>query len=190
MGSFCVAVVLLMVTSLGAASSPGCDELVKPFVFENPQLVSVGKWIYVMGAGDPAPYHKALGSIKSSWYDVALTSDNQTMTLRWGDYCFGRCIHGEVNATVSGIFITFRKNLSDHKGNLLQTCSDCMLWVDLFRNMDSTGRNLLLFTRSGKVAPKDVEIFKKQLQCLNFPQNFHSYEDKIKLCPDNKESTE
>ncbi|KAJ0067471.1 hypothetical protein NL108_007948, partial [Boleophthalmus pectinirostris] len=105
----------------------------------------LGKWIYVMGAGDPISYHKALDSLKSSWIDVALTSDSQTVTLRWGDYCFGRCINGEVNATVSGLSVTFRKNLCNHKGHLLQTCSDCLLWADTFRNMDLTGRNLLLF---------------------------------------------
>ncbi|KAK7933554.1 hypothetical protein WMY93_004450 [Mugilogobius chulae] len=189
MGPFFVTFVLLAVTSLGTASSPGCEELLKPFVVENPQVV-FGKWIYMMGAGDPISYHKALDSLKSSWIDVTLTSDSQTVTLRWGDRCFGRCIYGEVNATVSGLSTTFRKNLSDHKGHLLQTCSDCLLWTDTFRNVDFTGRNLLLFTRSGKVDPKDVEIFKKQLQCLNFPQNFHSYDGKIELCPDDNENTE
>lgn len=95
------------------------------------------------------------------------------------------------------------ENLSDHKGHLLQTCSDCLLWTDAFRNQDFTGRNLLQFSesnfskaqkpinsecrfnfgffsaRSGKVDPQDVEIFKKQLQRLNFLHNFHSYDGKI-----------
>lgn len=46
-----------------------------------------GKWVYVMGAGDPKLYHKALESLKSSWIDLSPTSDSQIVTLRWGDYC-------------------------------------------------------------------------------------------------------
>lgn len=46
-----------------------------------------GKWVYVMGAGDPKPYHKAMEAIKSSWMELSPTSDVHTVTLRWGDYC-------------------------------------------------------------------------------------------------------
>lgn len=46
-----------------------------------------GKWVYVMGAGDPNPYHRALESLKSSWIDLCPTSDSQIVTLRWGDHC-------------------------------------------------------------------------------------------------------
>ncbi|KAK9522653.1 hypothetical protein VZT92_019102 [Zoarces viviparus] len=183
------AVFLLALTSLSAASAPDCKDLVRPFIPDDPKLV-FGKWVYVMGAGDPKPYHKALESLKSSWIDLSPTSDSQVVTLRWGDNCFDRCISGEANATVSGITTTFRKNLSDHKGHLLQTCSDCLLWTDAFRNGDTTGRYILQFTRTGKKDPKDVEIFRKQVGCLSFPENFHSYDGKTELCPDDKQSTE
>lgn len=186
MGLLCFGFVLLVACSLAAASSPGCEDIVKPIIPQDPDLV-MGKWIYVLGAADPSPYHKALESLKSSWIELTPTSDSQTVTLRWGDHCFGRCILDEVNATVSRLAVTFRKNLSDHKGRLLHTCSDCLLWTDSFRNMDYTGRYLLQFTRSGKIDPKDVEIYRKQLQCLSFPENFHSYDGKVELCPDNKE---
>lgn len=179
-------VFLLALTSLAAASAPDCKDLVKPFMPEDPKQV-FGKWVYAMGAGDPKQYHMALESLKSSWIDLSGTSDSQTVTLRWGDYCFDRCISGEVNATVSGLATTFRKNLSEHKGHILQTCSDCLLWTDTFRNGDVTGRYILQFTRTGKIDPKNVEIFKKQVGCLNFPGNFHSYDGETELCPDDKE---
>ncbi|KAM6930798.1 saxitoxin and tetrodotoxin-binding protein 2-like [Xenentodon cancila] len=185
------AVFLLTLTSLGAASAsaPDCEDLVKPFVPEDPKLV-FGKWVYVMGAGDPMPYHNALGSLKSSWIDLAPTSDNHTLALRWGDYCFNRCIFGEVNATFSGLSTTFRKNLSDHKGHILQTCTDCLLWTDTFRNGGVTGRYIMQFTKTGKIDAKDVDMFKKQAECLNFPEDFHSYDGNRELCPDDKETTE
>ncbi|KAM3611796.1 uncharacterized protein V6R79_024324 [Siganus canaliculatus] len=168
---------LLVFTPFTAAAAPDCKDLVKPFIPEDPKLI-FGKWVYVLGTGDPKPYHKALESLKSSWIDLNPTSDSQIVALRWGDYCFNRCIFGGVNATVSGLATTFRKNLSDHKGHILQTCSDCLLWTDTFRNGDMTGRYMLLFTRTGKIDAKDVEIFKKQVGCLNFPESFHSYDGK------------
>ncbi|CAJ1068904.1 saxitoxin and tetrodotoxin-binding protein 2-like [Xyrichtys novacula] len=181
------AVFLLALVSLCAATAPDCKDMIQPYMPEDPKLV-FGKWVYVMGAGDPKPYHKALESLKSSWIELSPTSQNNNLLLRWGDHCFNRCILGEVNATVSGLATTFRKNLSDHKGHILQTCPNCLLWTDTFRNKDVTGRYILQFTRTGKIDPKDVEIFKKQLGCLNFPENFHSFDGKTELCPDDKES--
>uniref|UniRef100_A0A8D3C4P6 Apolipoprotein M n=1 Tax=Scophthalmus maximus TaxID=52904 RepID=A0A8D3C4P6_SCOMX len=174
-------VCLWALASLSAASAPDCKDLVKPFVPDDPKLV-FGKWVYVMGAGDPEPYHKALESLRSSWIDVSPTSDSQTVTLL---SLFGsdRCIFGEVNATVSGLATTFRsnrssvkENLSEHKGHILRTCSDCLLWTDTFRNRDVAGRFILQFTRSGQMDPQNVDIFKKQAGCLSFPENFHSYD--------------
>lgn len=102
-----------------------------------------------------------------------------------------------------------KENLSEHKGHILQTCSDCLLWTDTFRNEDVTGRYIMQFSkfgtllkyskalsedanvliahssasvpfpaRTGKIDPKDVETIKKQAECLNFPEDFHSYDGK------------
>ncbi|KAK2837369.1 hypothetical protein Q5P01_014581 [Channa striata] len=181
--------VLLALAAVSAASAPDCKELVKPFMPVDPAAI-FGKWVYVMGAGDPKSYHKALECMRSSWIQLSPTSNEQTVTLRWGDRCFNHCIRGEVNATVSGLAATFRKNLSEHKGHILRTCSDCLLWTDTFRNGDVTGRYIMQFTRTGTIAVKDVDIFKKQLGCLNFPEHFHGYDGKTELCPDDEDSTE
>lgn len=185
--ALCGGVFLLALVSLSAAAAPDCKDLIQPYMPDDPKLV-LGKWVYVMGAGDPKPYHKALESLKSSWIELSPTSQSHVLTLRWGDYCFDRCITGEVYATVSGLATTFRKNLSDHKGHILQTCSDCLLWTDTFRNGDVTGRYVLQFTRTGQIDPKDVEIFKKQAGCLNFSEDFHRFDGTTELCPDDKES--
>ncbi|KAM9744373.1 saxitoxin and tetrodotoxin-binding protein 2-like [Menidia menidia] len=184
---FHVFVFLMALASLTAASAPDCQELVKPYMPEDLKLVT-GKWVYTMGVGDPIPYHHALGSLKSSWIELSPTSSSQIVALRWGDHCFQRCVFGEVNATVSGLATTFRKNLSDHKGHLLPTCPDCLLWTDTFRNGDFVGRNILFYTRTGKIDPNDVELFKKQAECLNFSERFHSYDNKTEMCPDSKDT--
>lgn len=45
-------------------------------------------------------------------------------------------------------YSAFKENLSEHKGHILQTCSDCLLWTDTFRNGDVTGRYILQFSKS------------------------------------------
>ncbi|XP_061906896.1 uncharacterized protein LOC133652308 isoform X2 [Entelurus aequoreus] len=180
---------LLALATFCDASVPDCKDLVQPFMPEDPKLI-FGKWVYVMGAGDPQQYHKAMQSVQSSWIDLSLTLQSHVVTLRWGDRCFNRCILGEVNATTVGLTTMFRKNLAEHKGHILRTCSDCLLWTDTFRNGDVTGRFILLFTRSGEMEPKDVEVFQKQVGCLNFPANIHKYDGITGLCPDDKQTAE
>ena len=119
-----------------------------------------------------------------------------------------------------------QENLSNHKGHILHTCPDCLLWTDTFRNGDATGRYIMQFSKSsshpnliffnvheltstssaslfpnisnctcvdfffslfilartGKMDSKDVDIFKKQVECLNFPENYHSYDGKTGQC--------
>ncbi|CAG07883.1 unnamed protein product [Tetraodon nigroviridis] len=178
-----VIVPLLALASLCAAFAPSCDDMVKPYIPLDPKAV-FGKWVYVMGAGDPDPYHRALGSIKSSWVELSPTSDVQTVTLRWGDYLFNQCALGEVNATLSGTTVTFQKNLSEHRGHLLQTRANSLLWTDSFRNVDVTGRFVMQFTRTGTTDPELVRLFKEQIACLHFPENFHSYDGTTELCPE------
>uniref|UniRef100_A0A3Q2Z2Q8 Apolipoprotein M n=1 Tax=Hippocampus comes TaxID=109280 RepID=A0A3Q2Z2Q8_HIPCM len=180
---------LFALATLCGASAPDCKDLVQPLLPGDPQLV-FGKWVYVMGAGDPRPYHEALASLKSSWIDLSPTSESNIVALRFGDYSFNRCIFEEVNVTVVERVATFRKNLADHKGYILRTCSDCLLWTGSFRNHDVTGRFILQFTRSGAIDPQDVEMFKKQISCLNFPENFHKYDGITQLCPDDKQAEE
>ncbi|KAM9822053.1 uncharacterized protein ACBT44_007384 [Syngnathus typhle] len=180
---------LLALTALCGASAPDCQDLVQPFMPEDPQQI-FGKWVYAMGAGDPLPYHLALGSWKSSWIDLSPTSDSHILTMRWGDRSLSGCSFGEVNMTVADLSTTFRKYLADHKGHLVRTCSDCLLWTDTFRNRDVTGRFILQFTRSGAIDPNDVEVFKKQLGCLNFPEDYYKYDGISELCSDDKPSTE
>lgn len=48
----------------------------------------------------------------------------------------------------------FKENLSDHKGHILQSCLDCLLWTDTFRNGDITGRYILQFS---KFCPQQIE---------------------------------
>ncbi|XP_042187409.1 uncharacterized protein LOC121847934 isoform X1 [Oncorhynchus tshawytscha] len=177
---------LLALASLNAASTPLCKELVKPLVLEDHTEI-YGKWVYVMGSADHSVFQKALGTLKSSWIDLSATSDHQVVTLRWGDRIDGKCVVGATNATISGTTSTVHIHLSEHKGQYLETCPDCLLWSDTSRNGDITGRYLLLFTRSGKMDPTYLDTYKNQAECLNFPETHHTYDGETELCPDDNQ---
>ncbi|XP_055743215.1 300 kDa antigen AG231-like isoform X1 [Salvelinus fontinalis] len=179
-------VALLALASLNAASAPLCKELVKPLLLEDHTEI-YGKWVYVMGSTDHSVFQKALGTLKSSWIDLSATSDQQVVTLRWGDRIDGKCVVGATNATISGTTSTVHIHLSEHKGQYLETCHDCLLWSDTSRNGDITGRYLLLFTRSGKMDATYLDTYKNQAECLNFPEKHHTYDGETELCPDDNE---
>lgn len=122
-------------------------------------------------------------------------------------YISTAAFHINNTVEITRLSVCFKENLSDHKGHILQTCAGCLLWTDSFRNGDVTGRYIMqlsefcppqfrlgfqlelliwkkkknlpfLSARTGKIDPKDVEIFKQQAECLKFPENFHSYDGK------------
>lgn len=185
---FCLA--LLALFSLTAASDPGCEELLKPL--EDRNKVS-GKWIFHAGTSDNEKLLEELRTINSSWIELSPIPDSDDMTLRWGDKMDGKCHTGGVNTTFSenSTIVTFHFNSSDHEhvGKYLVSCPDCILWTDTSVTVGKAGsregRNLYLFTKSGKLDDSDLEVFKKQAACLNFPSEFH-FGDNKDLCPDEK----
>ncbi|XP_078141494.1 uncharacterized protein LOC144539632 [Centroberyx gerrardi] len=184
---------LLALCTLSAASSePNCEELVKPLQDRSPIF---GKWIFHAGTSDNEEFLKGLKTIKNSWIHLAAINNSDAMNLRWGDKIDGKCIEAEVNSTFAGnstmVTFNFNGSSSDHVGKYLETCPDCILWTDKSETVTNgetkKGRNLFLFTKTGKVEASQLEVFKKQAACLNFPSEFHFGED-TDLCPDEKEA--
>ncbi|XP_042187410.1 uncharacterized protein LOC121847934 isoform X2 [Oncorhynchus tshawytscha] len=118
--------------------------------------------------------HRSVKNWSNPWYWRTILSD-------------GKCVVGATNATISGTTSTVHIHLSEHKGQYLETCPDCLLWSDTSRNGDITGRYLLLFTRSGKMDPTYLDTYKNQAECLNFPETHHTYDGETELCPDDNQ---
>uniref|UniRef100_A0A3B5B591 Apolipoprotein M n=1 Tax=Stegastes partitus TaxID=144197 RepID=A0A3B5B591_9TELE len=186
---FCLA--LLALSSLTAASDPGCEELLK--TLEDRSRIH-GKWIYYAGVSSNEGIAD-LKNIQSSWIELSPIPDSDDMTLRYGDKMGGKCVYGSVNATFSGnsTAVTFYYNSTSHEhvGKHLVTCPDCILWTDNSVSVGSgetkRGRNLYLFTKSGALDASHLEVFKKQAECLNFPTDFQ-FGENTDLCSDEKEA--
>ncbi|XP_071338834.1 uncharacterized protein [Trachinotus anak] len=188
---FCLA--LLALCSLTAASDPGCEELIKPL--EDRSGLS-GKWIFLAGTSDNEDFLKDLKKINSSWIELSPIPDSDDMTLRWADKFEGKCNYGSVNCTFSAnstkVTFYFNSSTHEHVGKHLMTCPECILWTDnsvMVENGETRkGRNLYLFTKSGKLDAAHLDVVKKQAACLNFPAEFHFGEgEDTDLCPDEKE---
>merc|ERR1712168_208509 len=104
MGSLAMAVLLVCVlawASLNTASAADCKDLIKPLTLDDHGQI-YGKWmLYVAGWDEPA-LRADIVSIKSSWIELAPTSDNELMTMYWADRLQdGNCMQGGSNVTVS-----------------------------------------------------------------------------------------
>ncbi|KAL7392474.1 hypothetical protein ABVT39_025269 [Epinephelus coioides] len=181
---FCLA--LLALSSLTAASDPGCEELLKPL--EDQRQVS-GKWIFHAATSDSEEMMKSVRTLDSSWIELSPKPDSDDMILRWGDKVNGKCVRGSLNATSMGnaTRVTFHLNASDHVhvGKYLTTCPDCILWTDTSVTVGKVGdtKSLLIYTKFGKLNDSDLEVFKKQAACLNLPPEYH-FGESTDLCPD------
>lgn len=174
---FCL--ILLALSSLTAASDPDCDELRKPL--EDRSRV-VGKWIFQAGSSDNKNLLTQLRVLNSSWIELSRIPDSDDMTLHWADKVNGKCLHGTINSTFSEnstkVTFHFNSSIHEHVGKHLVTCPDCIVWTDTTTSQSGNGettkgRNIYLFTRTGVVDASDLENFKKQAACLNFPPEFH-----------------
>ncbi|KAL3063101.1 hypothetical protein OYC64_002812 [Pagothenia borchgrevinki] len=183
-------VALLAFTSLSVASDPNCTELVKPLVLDSHSPI-YGRWVLHVGTWDQPGLKSDLVSVNGSWVDLSASSDSGVMTIYWADRLEDKCLQGLANATISGMtsHTTFNINghTSYHDGKYYETCSDCLLSEDTTFLPDgkSKGRYFFLFTRTGALEPSELEIFKKQAECLQFlPEYYFGGTD---LCPDERE---
>ncbi|KAI9521583.1 hypothetical protein NQZ68_003737 [Dissostichus eleginoides] len=183
---FCLA--LLALSSLTAASDPVCEDLLKPL--ENRSRVA-GKWIFHAGVSDTGDIMGVLKNVNSSWMKITPIPGSEDMTLRWGDKINGKCMYGGINYTFSGndTKVTFNFKDTDHLhiGRHLGSCTDCILWTDTTvrpgKEEAITGRNLYIFTKTGKLDDLDLEVVKQQAACLKFPPEFF-FGDITDLCPE------
>ncbi|XP_061906894.1 uncharacterized protein LOC133652307 [Entelurus aequoreus] len=187
-------VVLLALTSLCAAASPehDCKDLVKPLLLDNHSPI-FGKWVLHVGSWDTPGLKNDLVVVNTSWIELSASSRSDIISLYWGDRLNeGRCLQGSADVTVTGMTSNATYNINNHtsyhEGKYYETCAECLLSEDttLLPDGKSLGRYLFLFTRTGKLGPSELETFKKQADCLNFPDEY--YFMGTNLCPDNRKT--
>ncbi|KAM4745295.1 uncharacterized protein FYW61_011876 [Anableps anableps] len=184
---------LLALSSLAAASDPGCDELIKPL--EDRSKI-YGKWVLHAGASDSEQNLKAKKIVNSSWIKLSTIPDSDEFNLHYMDKIEGKCVCGTLNSSTSGnatkVIFYYNSTTYEHIGRFLETCNDCALWADdavaEVNGEARKSRNLYIFTKTGKLNNSDLEVFKKQAKCLNLLPDLYFLET-TELCPEEKEPT-
>lgn len=111
-----IAVALLALASLCAASDLDCKELVKPLVLDSHSPVSMtgfpgcqlhqhrsvvwmfflclhqiyGKWVLHVGSWDKPGLKNDLVSVTSAWLELSASSDSGFINLYWADRLYGQ----------------------------------------------------------------------------------------------------
>ncbi|KAG5284695.1 hypothetical protein AALO_G00029490 [Alosa alosa] len=172
--------------SLTLSASPECDELVKPLVLTDSSAIH-GKWIVLAALGE-GTMQKYLGDMTSSWFEITPTSQEGKVLTRWGDRVNGKCLLGSLDATVSGNKASMIFEGVLHEGEYLQSCPDCLVFMDNSRENDVSSRYLFLSKKEGDLKESELETLKKQAECLNIAQETYTY-GTTDLCPYEKVST-
>ncbi|XP_077418162.1 uncharacterized protein LOC144049272 [Vanacampus margaritifer] len=184
---FCLC--LLALSFLTSASAPTCEEILAPPKDWN--LVP-GRWILYAGLSDYEKYMNEHKKTNSSWMDFSPVPNTANVTVKWGNKIAGLCFHGTAissysNSSANVEFVFYTCDLA-HYGKHLKTCPDCLLWIDetvitIPGEEPVRAKNVFLMTKSGRLDDDNLAIFKKQLTCLNFTQDFHVF-DTSDLCPE------
>ncbi|XP_012716803.2 uncharacterized protein LOC105925477 [Fundulus heteroclitus] len=185
--------VLLALSSLAAASDPGCDELIKPL--EDRSKV-YGKWIFYAATSDRAEDLKSYRISSSSWVKISPIPDSDEFTMHYVDKIEGKCVYGAANSSTSGnstkVIFHFNSTAHEHVGGYLETCAECTLWTDEtvseVNGEVRKSKNLFLFTKTGRLETADREVLEKQAKCLNLLPDFY-FPDTTDLCPEESETT-
>uniref|UniRef100_A0A3B3UTJ6 Uncharacterized LOC106953429 n=1 Tax=Poecilia latipinna TaxID=48699 RepID=A0A3B3UTJ6_9TELE len=178
---FCFA--LLALSSLTAASDPGCDELIKPL--EDRSKI-YGKWVLHAGASDSEQNLNAKKIVNSSWVKLATIPDSDEFSLHYMDKMY------ITSGNATKVIFYYNSTTYEHIGRFLETCADCVLWVDdavaEVNGETRKSKNLYIFTKTGKLDGSDLEVFKKQAKCLNLLPDFYFLET-TDLCLEEREPT-
>ncbi|KAM4629994.1 uncharacterized protein ACJ7VT_022728 [Polymixia lowei] len=174
--------------SSSAPAPEDCPPLVAPLPLDEPSKI-LGRWIFIEGFTDHKMYDTILKTVNSSWISItpSTSSNNNSLILLDNDKTNGKCNMSASNLTISGNTVKFVHDTYSGVFQTLPTCPECLL-LDInstMKELDAPIHSLYILARSPVLNDSDLEVFRKQAECLQFPQNpsFH-YDPKQELCPD------
>ncbi|KAG7461561.1 hypothetical protein MATL_G00192440 [Megalops atlanticus] len=180
------AAAVLSLLSLSAASPLHCQDPVQPLVLDDLTRIS-GKWIFLEGAADHPKYANILKVVNSSWIEIVLTARNDTTILIQGNKINGKCLHSTQNMTILDRTTTHVSHENGTtNGTFLPTCPDCLLMSFSSLDQGDVIRSLYIFGRERKLSASDWEMYRRQAECLGFPQPHFTYDGQQDLCPEEK----
>ncbi|KAL0965093.1 hypothetical protein UPYG_G00276700 [Umbra pygmaea] len=161
--ALCIISFSLLSTVLAAPLS--CQDLLKPL---NSTDYILGKWTLIAQANDlPGAREVVAQKMINSWTHFTPGTQNNTIDGLEVANIDGQCF--SVNATLVIENNKFTKPLSvPMTETLLHTCSDCLLLHTEISLVDNYSQ-LNLYSKRKELSPVELDVFKKQVDCLNMP---------------------
>ncbi|MEQ2215143.1 hypothetical protein XENOCAPTIV_028230 [Xenoophorus captivus] len=188
-----LAIILVSLLSFSATAPSGdeCSQLTRELTAEQLDEI-LGCWILIEGTVKNDFFGPVLDFIESMWMVLNRTADSHTLRLDQANRLAARqqpipmkeqCLRIAMNVTLvsgKGLELYIPTAASYHR--FLHTCSDCLLMHTY--NKDNDFQMLYLFGRNTTVAASDLNTFRKQAECLQFPLPSKFQYNRTELCPE------
>ncbi|XP_010751932.2 uncharacterized protein LOC104937408 [Larimichthys crocea] len=183
----CVAVVgLLSLLSMGhSAPLSGCDSLIKPISVSSEDIL--GSWLYIGGSSD-LPGTRSLGRLMTSVsLNVTATAQSNILNIVQAQRVYGQCSKLVYNVTFENSTMSIEQPFYLKEGYLPTDCSDCLVAYEEITAGKDKFTSLLLFSRRKSVSAADVEMLRRQAECLQMPSPM-IIDTNYEICQDNMPS--
>ncbi|KAM9856977.1 uncharacterized protein ACBR49_000646 [Aulostomus maculatus] len=177
-------VVLLLSFLSPGRSAPlsSCDVLVKPISVSNEDML--GRWLYIGGSSDLPGSRSLAKLLKNVWLDITATSQSNVLNIIQTQRILTKCSSLAYNVTFENSIMLIEQPFYLQEVYLPTNCSDCLVAYEKVISGTDTFTSLLLFSRRQNVSPADVEMLKRQAECLQMPSPI-MIDPNSEICPDN-----
>ncbi|KAI1896665.1 hypothetical protein AGOR_G00097100 [Albula goreensis] len=178
-----VAVAVLSLLAMSTAAPSSCDDLLKPLVLNDIKPI-LGRWIFIQGRVDSSKFDFFIKIVTSSWAEFDFPHGDEMGFFNQGTMIRGTCVYSSTNVTnIANGTMQFSGENSSGNYSFLQTCPDClvMLGSTLVEGESKPFRTLNIFGKTAKLSESDIELYKKQTECLGLPLSW-VYDEEKEIC--------
>ncbi|KAG8003797.1 Ras-related protein Rab-33B [Nibea albiflora] len=166
--------VLVSLLSFSSAA-PTADNCSQPLTVKELDKI-LGKWVFIEGVSNNDLFDSVLMNTESLWIKIKTTADNRTLVLEQANRLVpqphlqqeDRCLQFAPNLTfINDEIIDVHLKVAATNHRFLHSCSDCLLMYTYTNENNYT--SLYLFGRNTTLEASDMETFRKQATCFQFP---------------------
>ncbi|KAF5889323.1 saxitoxin and tetrodotoxin-binding protein 2-like [Clarias magur] len=162
---------------------PNCKELTKPLQLDGDYSSIMGKWTAAVGASEGI-VGMIIQTMETHWIELSPGANDKIMRVKQAYRLDNTCRHDTMELPLSSANIPEHPNGGSIQYYLLPSCSNCLIGYLDQADKYYHSRVLMLFSREREVSTSTVDLFKKQAECLGFPELFTFYNKVSELCPE------
>ncbi|XP_020351756.1 uncharacterized protein LOC109900515 isoform X3 [Oncorhynchus kisutch] len=176
---------VLSLLSVGLAAPLSCEDLLRPLKMNSTNHI-LGKWIFIAESTEvPGGREYAAKEWITGWLQISPGLQNNTVKelqmINIGGKCISMTSEMTMENNMENNTFTSTEPLP-YSLTYLNTCPDCLL-VQQKLPLVSKYSTLYIFSKRKELTSAELEVFKKQVDCLNLPPAVFTNPQKDS-CPD------